>query len=201
MEILKIKHSGFTLVEFVIAISIFVIFATLLLANYPAFLSRSSIDSLAHEIALTVRQAREYGQNIRLGAFTGGKKESYGVYFSALDQRSFVLFADLDNSKDYDSLPCGDTGTECLENLAITSTARIVDLCGDVKTEGLTVDDPIATCGLSSLYITFTRPNPDAYIQDSEGRVYSDAEIVVSSVRGIDKKVVVVWTTGQILVE
>lgn len=201
MALVVSNKSGFTLVEALVAVSIFVIFATLLLANYPEFLSRSSIDSLAHEVALTVRQAREYGQNIRLGGFTGGKKESYGVYFSALDEKSFILFADLDNSGTYDGSVCGSEGTECLEQFTITSGARIADICGDVKTEGLSIDDPSATCGLGALNIVFTRPNPDAKIIDSDGNAYSDADIVVSSFRGTNKQAVIVWTTGQIIVE
>lgn len=184
--------------ESVVAISIFVAFSTILLANYPQFLNKSAINTLAHEIALSVRQAQVYGQNVREFGVGSGAFPSYGVFFSSAKTNEYTIFADIsDSDKKYNGIECGNVGTECLEKFIISSGARIVGLCGDSKT------NPPGVCGLDTLNISFTRPNPDAHIIGFNGieTLYSDVEITISSPKGDNQKTIVVWSTGQITVE
>jgi len=184
--------------ESIVAISIFVVFSTVLLANYPQFLNKTAINTLAHEIALSIRQAQVYGQNVREFGVGSGVFPSYGVFFSAAQTKEYTIFADIsDNDKKYNEVPCGVIGTECLERFIISSGASIVDICGNVKTS------PPGVCGLDTLNVSFTRPNPDANILGFNGieTLYSDALIKISSPKGDSQKNIIIWSTGQISVE
>lgn len=198
-KILKQDNAGFTMIEMVVSVGIFVVMASLILTNYQKFLNTSSLSTLASEIAVSIRQAQVYGQNVReFGAGTN-TFPSYGAFFDSNTTDSFVLFADIiGGDKQYNNgVACGAVGSECLEKFNIQSRARIARLCGNMKT-GPT------ECGLSSLDIAFTRPNPDALITGVSGGVsktYSDAEIVIGAVGETAEKTVVVWASGQIGVE
>ena len=54
-------HKGFTLIEFVVIISIFAIMAAVALFNFQGFNSNVAISNLSHDIALTLRQAQVFG--------------------------------------------------------------------------------------------------------------------------------------------
>ena len=190
--------SGFTMIEMVVSVGIFVVITTVVLANYQKFLNTVSLSGLASEIAVSIRQAQVYGQNVREFA-ESNTFPSYGAFFDANVTGSFILFADIVGAnKRYDgSVLCGTSDTECLEKFSIQSRASVVNLCGNMKTGG-------GTCGLSSLDIAFTRPNPDASIigvSNGTPVVYSDAEIVIGAINEAVQKTVVVWANGQISVE
>jgi type II secretory pathway pseudopilin PulG len=196
---------GFTMIEMVVSVGIFVVMTTLVLANYQKFLSTISLSTLASEIAVSVRQAQVYGQNVREFGSGSNIFPPYGIFFDGTIGNSFIFFVDiLDEDKRYAGVPCDAVGTECLEKFNIQSRANIVSLCGNVKTDGKTINDITAECGLSSLDIAFTRPNPEASIigvLDGTAKVYSDAEIVIGAPGDTTQKTVVVWSSGQISVE
>ena len=174
------------------------VMTTIILANYQKFLHIVSLSTLANEIAISIRQAQVYGQNVREFGAGSHTFPSYGAFFDASVSDSFVLFADISGGdKQYNGISCGEAGTECLEKFKIQSRAGIVRLCGNMKTGA-------SECGLLSLNIAFTRPNPDASIIGVYGgvsKVYSDAEIVLSSPGDTTEKTVVVWASGQIAIE
>lgn len=187
------------MIEMVVSVGIFVVITTVVLANYQKFLNTVSLSGLASEIAVSIRQAQVYGQNVREFA-ESNTFPSYGAFFDANVTGSFILFADIvGGNKRYDGTSlCETSDTECLEKFSIQSRASVVQLCGNKKTS------PPGVCGLSSLDIAFTRPNPDASIIGVNGgspTVYSDAEIVIGAVNEAAQKTVVVWANGQISVE
>lgn len=182
-------NAGFTILELVVSLSIFVIISTLVLANYSTYIGKLSVDNLAHEIAISIRQAQVFGQNVREFGVGSGQFPSYGIHFDSTNEDSFVLFADVNSNRKYDGNDCTSLGTECIERFIIQSGARITDLCGDLN------------CGLLELDITFTRPNPEAYILgNGSGASYGTSDIVISTVKGETRKIVV-WLVGQITVE
>lgn len=189
---------GFTMIELVVSVGIFVVMTTIILANYQKFLNTVSLSTLASQIAVSIRQAQVYGQNVREFGAGSNTFPSYGVFFDSNIVDSFVLFGDIiGGDKQYNGIACGTAGTECLEKFNIQSRATIVRLCGNMKT-GPT------ECGLSSLNIAFTRPNPDASIIGVSGgvsKVYADAEIILNAVGETAQKTVVVWASGQIATE
>jgi len=209
---LKTK-AGFTMIELMVTVSIFVVVTTVILASYPKFSSRIILEDVAQQVALSVRQAQTYGLSVKeFGA--GNIFPGYGIYFPSLanDNKSFTIFADINGDKKYNLTGCGIVGSECLDKFTIQSGERIYALCVNLKNDGIaafsTIDDlaGVNNCvSINSLHISFTRPNPDATITAYLGGAnydssYSDAEIVVASPRG-EVKTIVVWLTGQISVE
>ncbi len=216
----QLTKYGFTMIELMVTVSIFVIITTLLLANYPRFSSRIVLENMAYQIALSTRQAQTFGLSVR--TFETGLDifPTYGVHFSfsgvtlndPTNSRNFLIFADIlpggQNMGNglYDGISdCSVAGGECIEQLTIQSTDKIVYLCGNLKTFGGTVEIPNGgDCSLTSLDVSFSRPDPDANISGYSllaGQVsFTDAEIVLESPRG-DRKTIVVWSTGQISVE
>ncbi|MCR4306521.1 MAG: prepilin-type N-terminal cleavage/methylation domain-containing protein [Candidatus Yonathbacteria bacterium] len=203
------RKRGFTMIELIVTISIFTMVTSVVLANYPKFSSRIVLENVAHQIALTVREAQTYGLSVR-GFDNSGTTvfPGYGVYFPApgVGSKTFTLFADPNDDQRYDLSVCRSTGSECLQESTIRSAEHIYLLCGNLKTTGGTIENPgAADCSLSSLHVGFRRPDPDANIvgyseTDGDYRAFSDAEVVVISPRG-DMKTIVIWTTGQISVE
>ncbi len=63
-------NKGFTLIEFVVIISIFAIMAGVALVNFAGFRSNVGLNNLSHDIALTIRQAQVFGWS--------GKTDSLG---------------------------------------------------------------------------------------------------------------------------
>ncbi|MBI1999424.1 MAG: type II secretion system protein [Parcubacteria group bacterium] len=178
---------GFTLIELLVTVSIFVIVSVIVLANYPAFNSRIVLDNLAHDIALSVREAQVFGTSIKEFGIGSGVFPSHGVYFDTAANKEFVLFADTDRDTYYD------TGTELVERFSIQKGNTVSALCGFTS--------PVAACNaVSKLHITFIRPNPEATIRDGSGAIYAYASITARSPRG-DTRTVEVWSNGQIAVQ
>jgi len=216
---------GFTMVELLVTVAIFTVITSILVVNYPKFSSKIILENVAHDIGLSIREAQSFGLNVRaFGTGSGALFPSYGAHFSLrksgdpADERHFLLFADIfpdpekptKNDKKYGTpADCTIAGGECVNLFSIQSSEKIYLLCGNLKSKGATIDNWQSVsgtdCALTTLDITYTRPNPEASIIGGGGlladdTIFDDAEIVVRSSRG-DIKMVVVWNTGQIAVE
>ena len=96
---------GFTLVETMVALGIFVIVTAIVFVGNSRFNNTIFLTNLAYDLALTVSRAQSYGINVR--PFDGATKPfevGYGVHFKRgpatidpkeSDNFSFVLFADI----------------------------------------------------------------------------------------------------------
>lgn len=168
---LRNTNAGFTLVELLVTISIFVILTGIVLFSQSKFNSTILLTNLAYDTALTIRQAQTYGINIKNFSNTSVSDNNflpYGVHFDQSANRSFILFADMDydfNTKESDSqyngngsdspdlsLCQGDLG--CVNRYNITRGNYILGLCLNDSTN----------CDLRSVDIVFKRPNPEAII-------------------------------------
>lgn len=196
---------GFTLVEMLVAVAIFTMMSAIILYNYPEFNNASALDNLAHQIALSIREAQVYGISVRQ---TQSGYAGYGIFVDRSAPNSFILFTDKDNSKTYD-----EAAGEMVSQFTINAGNFIQDLCYNLQSSTYSVNSSkIATCGSQTLTIVFTRPDPDAFISviDRNGiavPAYGSAtspnvsgEIVLSSNRGTYRKIIQVYTTGQITV-
>lgn len=205
------RKFGFTMIELMVTVSIFVVVSTITLANYPKFSSNITLDNLAHAMAISIREAQVFGLSVK--EFGSSVFPGYGVSFNQAYDKSFILFADSNGDKEYSrpSSPNGDACVgDCLEKFSIADNNEIYTLCGDLKADGVvvnTIEDlntPNSNCGLTSLDVSFTRPDPDASLIGTSvvwgKRNYSDAEVVVVSPKG-SFQIVTVWSTGQISVE
>jgi len=193
---------GFTLVELMIVVGIFTVISAVMLMNYPGFSHRISLQNLAHLIALEVRQAQVYGLSVRESSPGSEIFAPHGIYFTAADRGSFVLFVDtvpLSGNNKYDgSLNC-DLSAECLERLIIGNGDRIKDICA-VASGGSEVC--ASSGGVDTLNIVFTRPDPDALITiNGVETLYQSARIKIEPPKRDFEKTIVVSVTGQISIQ
>lgn len=204
------NNKGMTVIELVMAVAIFTLVSSITIFDYGSLRSSFSIQSLANDIALSIRKAQSYA--IGASGISSSFSYGYGVHFS-LDtaptessggERAFAIFSDIYSNKKYDyqnGVSCGsliDSDNECIEMLNITSSDRVV---------GFYVNGVLEeTNPNSTLDIVFVRPNPDAYFcltYDNLDSPYCDKDaevnhvgVVISS--GNKTKIITVWNTGQI---
>jgi prepilin-type N-terminal cleavage/methylation domain-containing protein len=196
---------GFTLVELLVTITIFVILTGVVLFNQSRFNSTILLTNLAYDTALTIRQAQTYGINIKEfdnGSGTGNFVP-YGVHFDMSANKSFILFADMAYDKTNPDLLTPYAGDKyscrvadnCVNRYSVKRGNYISGIC--VKTQ--TTDcSPV-----SELSILFKRPNPDAVIYgrgdgETDYTQYSKATITLTGVDGISTRSVVVQENGLI---
>lgn len=198
---------GFSLIELVVVMGIFTLISVIVLANYPAFNHKVSIQNLAHQIGLEIRQAQVFGLSVKESAAGSGTFRGYGVYFSAADSGSFIFYTDINNNKKYDyaAQSCSSpSNTECLEKINIASGDSLKNICAVRSTGVRDCAVPESGGGLEYLNIVFVRPDPDANILGtyaSADALYQKAEISIEPPKKDFYKTVVVWTTGQISIE
>jgi prepilin-type N-terminal cleavage/methylation domain-containing protein len=183
------SNGGFTLVELLVSISIFVVITAILMIRYNKFDDTILLTNLAYDMALTIRQAQTYGLNTR-EASPGVFTKSYGVHFSGNDNKSFTLFADLDDNNQFDS-----ASDKVLSVYTIKKNNTISDVCAGSQ------DDCVSISSSDSLSLIFKRPNPEAIINDGTGVMKSYAKITLESKNGEDHTYIVVRKTGQISIE
>ncbi len=174
------QRRGFTLIEMVVTVGIFAIISTVIIVRNAAFDNDVLLNNLAYDIALSVRQAQQFGVNVRTTA-QQQFDAPYGVHFDA-NQTTYLMFIDIDGDGFYGGSKSG----ELLEVYTIGRGARINSLC----------DQESNDCKLDTLDIVFRRPNPDAVIQNG---TISRARIEVMS-RGEKVRYVDVESTGQIAI-
>jgi prepilin-type N-terminal cleavage/methylation domain-containing protein len=184
---MKRAAAGFTLIELLVVAGIISLISSLVLVNNNRFGGEVLLQNLAYDMALSIRQAQQYGISVQ--NFQGNFGAAYGMHFQvtpAAGNGVYVLFADaVDHNGLYDS-------GELVQSTTISQNYRVADLC--VTNSGS------ETCGLSSIDITFQRPEPDAYIRTTFiTGLNESARIRVESPRG-DIRDITVEANGQIAV-
>jgi prepilin-type N-terminal cleavage/methylation domain-containing protein len=182
----KIKtKGGFTYVELIVVLSIFSLLSTVAIFNYGAFQDKIDIKNLASDIALQVVQAQKSslnGQLLPVG-FTGTPpwKPSYGVYFTSVtdlnaDNKSFIYFADLNNSSVFDGSGCAGAG-ECLNKVSMTKN----NIISALKPIG-------AGCPATAnnLTVVFRRPDSSAIISSNPALpcTITSFQIIIATPKG-----------------
>src|SRR4051812_36480456 len=81
------KSKGFTLVELMISVAIFIILTVLLVAKYGNFNQGVLFTNLAYDMALTLRTAQTYGLSVQNQEQSSQPifQYPYGVSFCAVD--------------------------------------------------------------------------------------------------------------------
>jgi prepilin-type N-terminal cleavage/methylation domain-containing protein len=187
----KVLKKGFTLVELMVTIAIFVFMTAVILAKYNSFYSGTIFKNIAYDFALTIRQAQTYGISVKIND-TGGSNYNlaYGVSFDATTVYDKNKKFSLNSFKNDNTLG----NTEKTYNLKHGAVIRYVH----------SMDVPGPGIRLSDLDIIFRRPNPEAIICGTFATVrtcgYKTAKITIRSADGLDSKYVYVNSAGQILV-
>jgi prepilin-type N-terminal cleavage/methylation domain-containing protein len=191
---------GFTLIEFMLAVAIFVILTSLISVNARKFGTNVLITNLAHEIAVTIRQAQVYGIGAR-NSGAGNFSRSYGLHIDSHSLNTYILFVDLNGDNSYDT--GANTATGCRPNMECLSMWRIDQ--ENVISNFCVGNASCLSAGLvDAMDIIFKRPNPEPIVYGYLSGVKSAPNLVgsisVVSPQGIFKTVSVL-ASGQVSVQ
>ena len=221
------KKAGFTLVELIVTVAIFVFMTALVVAKYGSFNDGTLLTSMAYDIALTLRDAQSYGLNVQgYTPPTGSQSFSYpyGMHFqsASLYNNEMILFADSypqnQTTGVYGDGICTDasgmtcqSGTTEGDTIVTTYTlARggLIKCLYVSNTPPLASTDPCQTSDSGSnvvvVDITFKRPDPNAIIKayvDGSIQKFAYAVIQVENASKNSTRSIVVNETGEIAVQ
>lgn len=183
--------TGFSLVELLVVIGIVTVISATVLVRYGRFSGDVILGSLAYDVALSIRQAQVFGLSFReTGAGTGIFSGGYGIHFDKNTPNDYFLFSDADMNKRYNA-----PTDAIIENFSVRQGFSVFSLCATLSS-GAEKCNPT----ISSLDISFQRPNPDALIySDLSADTYKSARIVIRAPEGQTRSISVV-STGQISV-
>ena len=186
---MRILARGFTLIEMLVVMAIFAILTSVTLASNSNFGTRITLETLAYDIALTIRQAQVYGIAVQRFGGDPNFDRGYGIHFDTSTPSSYQMFADiLSGNGLYDE-------GELVSANTIKGGYGISDIC--VRPQGQTSE----TCGLDELDILFKRPEPDAYIRsNANSTLHELGRVVLLSPQGVSKTILV-ESSGQISVQ
>lgn len=163
---------GFTLIELMITVGIFVFMTALIMAKYNNFYSGTIFKNMAYDIAITIRQAQSYGISVKADSNSNSASfnKAYGVNFSSSFPTKFTLYP---YSMDSNGLYAFDSVAEKAYTLKFGASVYR-------KYAGSSSSD---TSEVSVLDIIFQRPNPEAVICGTINSVmncsYKYAKIVI----------------------
>lgn len=211
MNIKKYKinlQKGFTLAEMMIVMAIIAVVGGIILFNYDSFRSNTTVNTVAQEMALTVRKAQSYALGLQTnGILATLPVKGYGIRLESARPDQITFFTELapsDNQFTSSSPSCGTpvVGDECLEYYKI-ETGDIIDKIL-VDSNDIKLTDPN-----SSVDIIFKKPTGDTVFcvhmfsgtcSSSVTTAVGVVEVYLVSQGGITK-IVRIYSNGQISVE
>ena len=181
---------GFTMIELLVTMGIFLMLTGVVLTNYRAFNTHEVFASSVENLVFALRQAQVYGAGTKGGgAVLCGTPASefdcaYGVHIPQADPSyAYKIFIDANDNRIYDA---GDIDVETItwDNSIYYKTLY----CGVIG----------ISCTGNVMDITFKRPNPDAYITDSIGAPSGFGSIRINSNTTSDDVTLTITSAGQI---
>jgi len=169
------KDAGFTLLEIVVVTSIIIVLALVVFFDYRGIEKDFALTRSAHKLSQDLRQVQEMAmssqktplgcEQVEPGVFPKG---GYGIYFIQ-DSDSYILFADCDNGKDFDSSSTTHTCAEADIGPGNSLKEKIKDfiLEDGIKIKELWVDS--VQVSDNDLEITFRPPDPTITIDGGNG--------------------------------
>lgn len=191
MKIKNLKFNGFTLVELLVSVAIFVTITTVVLVRHSQFSGTILVENLAYDIALSVRKAQVFGLSIKESST--GFNAGYGVHFDEDSNNSYIFFVDKPELVTGVGNQKYDGSSEKIETLTLKGGNTISKFCA------LSGETQKCSPSITYLDIIFERPNPEAIIK-SNNDTYSSAKITISSPQGMQWNIEVT-ETGQISVQ
>lgn len=174
---------GFTLVEVLVSLGIFAVLTGVVLSNYRGYNTNALFANASEDIVLALRQAQVYGVGVKgVGSsFT----TPYGVLFEE-GTSSISIFADSNSDGIYK--PSDDLVIETINWPSNIKIRKNPD-------EGLACDGGTTP----NLWVTFRRPNPDAFIKRNAGPACAlGGKITIFDSNTNKTASVVVTSAGQI---
>lgn len=190
---------GFTLVELMVTVGIFVFMTALILARYNSYNSGTLLTNLAYDVALSIRQAQTYGLSV-LKNESSGYNSAYGVHFDIYDPTKFIIFSDGDQINAPNGRYDG-AGDVVVVIYNLKRGAMITNVC-------IGSSNDCVGGSMDILDISFKRPNPDSIIIGGYYNAgnpeyfppFRYAEITVSDSSNSSSRVIRVNDIGQISV-
>ena len=185
-------NKGFTLVELMISVTIFMIMKVLLVVKFGSFNQSVLITNISYDAALVIRQAQNYGIGVANSSKTTTSFQyPYGVSFStgatcadasAVCKTRIVLFTDNSSANGIYT-----DGSDVVPNggiYNITRGAYISNLC--------TGSGPGSCSSVVNLNISFKRPDPTAIICGSScSTLATYAEITIMGPDSSTRKLII----------
>jgi len=187
-----------TFIELIVVLSIVSIISAVTLFNFTDFSTKVSLQNLAQDIALKIKQAQTNAISGRLSeGFATGTPPSYGIHFQKDIPSKFVYFRDIGSPRNFvfdgGCATIGEPGSECLAITTIETSDTISDICSN---DG--------ECDYEDLSVTYVRPFPEPTIYGTKdgatSALISGAQVEIVSAKGVYMHIVV-WPTGQISVK
>jgi len=198
----SILNKGFSLVELLVVLSIFLIITSVVLFNQNKFSSDISITNVAYSIALEIRQAQVSG--ILVGQGQNDFNKAFGVHFMIENnQIVFQNFKDYDDKLNYDSGE-GDASQQLSEGNIILSVCTYTSATEQIGKKCLAPTTSSTSGVLTAVDIMYKRPEPSAIIIDTLSANANDRrkrlEVIVQSSLGDRTRTIKAYNTGQISV-
>ncbi len=197
------NNQGFTLVELLVVFFIMATIMAMILPDYFAYQENIDLNNIAHEVALSIREAQVYGFGAKVDPGTFSFDYPYGIEFDTGDPTSFKLFIDKTTNNGYidspSTDPCNGSG-ECIQKYTLKNGFTISDICvAQLKTGVLDYKcKSVMGSGVTDLKwldITYMRPDPDARIMAYDGsRVVLNASSIDNQARG---KIIISSESGK----
>lgn len=176
---------------------IFMVLSGVVLSANTRFGNRVILQNLAHEMALTVREAQVYGIAVRRYGSTDFDV-AYGMHFGLAAPETYELFADANNNGTRDA------GDGVIKVTTLRGGFAVSDIC--VRLAGSSG----VNCGEQAVDIVFRRPEPDACMSTEDAITYNpqgdcisnfdQARITVQGPTGATSNIVI-ESSGQISVQ
>lgn len=151
------NSAGFTLVELVVSIFIIAIMTSLFLTNYHSTSKRTELKLVARKMVSDIRLA----QNNSLGFVEYGDDHvpegGWGVHITTDADGNYIIFADNDFDKEYDSETESD----------INKGAMVINIPEGILIKTIKKEDGSS---VNELDIVFLPPDPVVYINGEENK-------------------------------
>ena len=188
---------GFTLVEFIVIMAIFAVMVGVVLFNFTGFRSKITLDNLAQDIALSIRNVQTSAGASISSDGNPTLEIQRGIYFPYSSELGtyesrFIIFQDNDGNGLYDA------GEE-IDSIALQTLDRITDI-----TYGSDRESILSSLGSQSLGITFRRFTTTALFAASFDNSVTNAGVVRIKVSSPDKSLsrfITISKIGQVSVE
>ncbi len=162
-------HTGFTLIEFIVIMMIFAVMVGVALFNFNGFRSAVTLDNLAHDIGISIRQIQSSAGSALSGENDGINEAPRGIYFgpdgNGAFAKEFTLFEDKEIRNGI-----YDTG-EKIDTIEIKTADSIIGI--DYIDQNSV--DPISINPKGGIGITFKRYKTDAMFYTAEGILNASA--------------------------
>ena len=187
--------SGFTVIELMVTIAIVVLVTGLIMIQYSSFNNSVLLRNQAYLTAFDMREAQSLAVSVK-GQGTQFREE-YGLYFALNSPSSYILFQD--NVVNGDKYPAQyNVGENIGVPYRVDPRFVIKDICAtNALSRTCYSTDPT----LSTLAVSFRRPDFEASFYSPSKLNINSAEIIFGTPTGTTKRSVIIYKTGQVSVD